>query len=124
MNDTDFHDCMVNNREIYAREQAKLDHIYEQERAKYSNSKPTFSSAKSTNFNNVPSQANNNIEQRLNRIEARIDKLYEMFGNRRDMDTCNGLFVFAPSGATVNATSAFTLTDEQFKMLMSQLKDV
>lgn len=126
MNSTDFHNCMVKNREVYAKEQARLEHIYEQEKAKYSNTytPPVTISQNTSNFKGgyyqPPQQINNsNIEARLDRIEARIDKLYEIFGCKEYK--YNGLFVVAPENASINASTAFTLTDDQFKMLMKQL---
>jgi hypothetical protein len=119
MNSTDFHDCMVRNREIYAREQAKLDHIYEQERAKYT---PTSTS----NFKATPiqvPQANNNysdIVARLDKIESRIDKLYEMFGCRQQYSS-DGMFIIAPSNANISANQSITLSDSQFNELMNRL---
>lgn len=119
MNSTDFHDCMVRNREIYAKEQAKLDHIYEQERAKYT---PTSTS----NFKATPiqvPQANNNysdIVARLDKIESRIDKLYEMFGCRQQYSS-DGMFIIAPSNANISANQSITLSDSQFNKLMNRL---
>lgn len=119
MNSTDFHDCMVRNREIYAKEQAKLDHIYEQERAKYT---PTSTS----NFKATPiqvPQANNNysdIVARLDKIESRIDKLYEMFGCRQQYSS-DGMFIIAPSNANISANQSITLSDSQFNELMNRL---
>lgn len=119
MNSTDFHDCMVRNREVYAKEQAKLDHIYEQERAKYT---PTSTS----NFKATPiqvPQANNNytdIIARIDKIESRIDKLYEIFGSKQSYSS-DGMFVIAPSNANIMANQSITLSDSQFNELMNRL---
>lgn len=120
MNSTDFHDCMVRNREIYAKEQAKLEHIYEQEKAKYTT--PTSTS----NFKATPiqvPQANNNysdIIARIDKIESRIDKLYEMFGSKQSYSS-DGMFVIAPSNANIMANQSITLSDSQFNELMNRL---
>ena len=119
MNSTDFHDCMVRNREVYAREQAKLEHIYEQEKAKYT-------SQSTSNFKATPiqvPQANNNysdIIARMDKIESRIDKLYEMFGSRQQYSS-DGMFVIAPSNANIMANQSITLSDSQFNELMNRL---
>ena len=119
MNSTDFHDCMVRNREIYAKEQAKLEHIYEQEKAKYT-------STLASNFKATPiqvPQANNNysdIVARLDKIESRIDKLYEMFGCRQQYSS-DGMFVIASSNANIMANQSITLSDSQFNELMNRL---
>jgi hypothetical protein len=119
MNSTDFHDCMVRNREVYAKEQARLEHIYEQEKAKYT---PTSTS----NFKATPiqvPQANNNysdIVARLDKIESRIDKLYEMFGCRQQYSS-DGMFIIAPSNANIMANQSITLSDSQFNELMNRL---
>ncbi len=119
MNSTDFHDCMVRNREMYAKEQAKLEHIYEQEKAKYT---PTSTS----NFKATPiqvPQANNNysdIIARMDKIESRIDKLYEIFGSKQSYSS-DGMFVIAPSNANIMANQSITLSDSQFNELMNRL---
>ena len=119
MNSTDFHDCMVRNREVYAKEQAKLEHIYEQERAKYT---PTSTS----NFKATPiqvPQANNNysdIVARMDKIESRIDKLYEIFASKQSYSS-DGMFVIAPSNANIMANQSITLSDSQFNELMNRL---
>lgn len=119
MNSTDFHDCMVRNREVYAKEQAKLEHIYEQEKAKYT---PTSTS----NFKAAPfqiPQANNNysdIIARMDKIESRIDKLYEIFGSKQSYSS-DGMFVIAPSNANIMANQSITLSDSQFNELMNRL---
>ena len=119
MNSTDFHDCMVRNREVYAKEQAKLEHIYEQEKAKYA---PTSTS----NFKATPiqvPQANNNysdIVARLDKIESRIDKLYEIFASKQSYSS-DGMFVIAPSNANIMANQSITLSDSQFNELMNRL---
>ena len=119
MNSTDFHDCMVKNREVHAKEQAKLEHIYEQEKAKYV-------SQSTSNFKATPiqvPQANNNysdIIARMDKIEYRIDKLYEMFGSRQQYSS-DGMFVIAPSNANIMANQSITLSDSQFNELMNRL---
>lgn len=125
MNDTDFHDCMVRNREVYAKEQAKLDYIYEQERKKYY-------STQTSNFRNVPTsnfseeddfnqeQDIVDISARLDKIESRIDKLYEMFGSKQQYSN-DGMFVIAPSNANIMANQSITLSDSQFNELMNRL---
>lgn len=119
MNSTDFHDCMVKNREIYAKEQARLEHIYEQEKAKYN-------SSSTSNFKATPiqvPQANNNysdIIARMNKIESRIDKLYEIFGSRQSYSS-DGMFVIAPNNANIIANQSITLSDSQFNELMNRL---
>lgn len=120
MNSTDFHDCMVRNREVYAKEQARLEHIYEQEKAKYTSSSTT------SNFKATPiqvPQANNNysdIIDRIDKIESRIDKLYEIFGSRQQYSN-DGMFVIAPSNANIMANQSITLSDSQFNELMNRL---
>ena len=119
MNSTDFHDCMVRNREVYAKEQAKLEHIYEQEKAKYTS--PSTSNFKATPIQ-IP-QANNNysdILARMDKIETRIDKLYEMFGSKQSYSS-DGMFVIAPSNANIVANQSITLSDSQFNELMNRL---
>ena len=107
MNGKDFDDMCKSNREYFAREQARLEHIYEQEKAKYT-------SSSTSNFKATPiqiPQANNNysdIIARMNKIESRIDKLYEMF-------------VIAPSNANIMANQSITLSDSQFNELMNRL---
>ena len=107
MNGKDFDDMCKSNREYFAREQARLEHIYEQEKAKYT-------SSSTSNFKATPiqiPQANNNysdIVARMNKIESRIDKLYEMF-------------VIAPSNANIMANQSITLSDSQFNELMNRL---
>ena len=119
MNSTDFHDCMVRNREVYAKEQAKLEHIYEQEKAKYT-------STSTSNFKATPiqvPQVNNNysnIIARMDKIESRIDKLYEMFGSKQSYSS-DGMFVIAPSNANIMAKQSITLSDNQFNELMNRL---
>ena len=119
MNSTDFHDCMVRNREVYAKEQAKLEHIYEQEKAKYT---PTSTS----NFKATPiqvPQTNNNysdIIARMDKIESRIDKLYEIFASKQSYSS-DGMFVIAPSNANIMANQSITLSDSQFNELMNRL---
>lgn len=119
MNSTDFHDCMVKNREIYAKEQARLEHIYEQEKAKYT-------SSSTSNFKATPiqiPQANNNysdIVARMDKIESRIDKLYEIFGSRQQYSS-DGMFVIAPNNANIIANQSITLSDNQFNELMNRL---
>lgn len=125
MNDTDFHDCMIRNREVYAKEQAKLDYIYEQERKKYY-------STQTSNFRNVPTsnfsedddfnqEQDIDISARLDKIESRIDKLYEMFGCSRQQYSNDGMFVIAPSNANIMANQSITLSDSQFNELMNRL---
>jgi hypothetical protein len=118
MNSTDFHDCMVRNREVYAKEQAKLEHIYEQEKAKYTS--PSTSNFKATPIQ-VP-QANNysDIIARMDKIESRIDKLYEMFGSKQSYSS-DGMFVIAPSNANIMANQSITLSDSQFNELINRL---
>jgi hypothetical protein len=119
MNDKDFDDMCKSNREYFAREQARLEHIYEQEKAKYA---PTTTS----NFKATPiqvPQANNNysdIIARLDKIESRIDKLYEMFGCRQRYSS-DGMFIIAPSNANIMANQSITLSDSQFNELMNRL---
>ena len=119
MNDKDFDDMCKSNREYFAREQARLEHIYEQEKAKYA---PTSTS----NFKATPiqvPQANNNysdIVARLDKIESRIDKLYEMFGCRQQYSS-DGMFIIAPSNANIMANQSITLSDSQFNELMNRL---
>lgn len=142
MNSRDWHEGMVRNMEWEARQNARLDAIYEQERAKYSTPAPTTTSyvqttvvetpkpvtPKKLNFhggdNSFIPQLNDNqaLERRLDRIENRIDKLYEMFGTQQvsTFDSSDKLFVFAPQ-ANVNATQAITLTDQQFDLLLKAL---
>ncbi|MBR0485643.1 MAG: hypothetical protein IJJ69_12870 [Oscillospiraceae bacterium] len=119
MNGKDFDDMCKSNRDYYAREQARLEHIYEQEKAKYR-------SAPKSNFNagSFPASANNdaNINARLDKIEARIDKLYEMFGSRQG-HSGNGTLVVAPSNSNIMANQSITLTDSQFNELMNRLID-
>ena len=112
MNGKDFDDMCKNNREYYAREQAKLDHIYEQERARLlqqSAPKPAPPMA---------AAIGGNVAARLDRIEARIDKLYEMLG---DPQGGRGSLVVAPPNAKIMADRAVTLTDSQFKELMKRI---
>lgn len=119
MNGKDFDDMCKSNREYFAREQARLEHIYEQEKAKYT---PTSTS----NFKATPiqvPQANNNysdIVARLNKIESRIDKLYEMFGCRQQYSS-DGMFIIAPSNANISTNQSITLSDSQFNELMNRL---
>ena len=119
MNSTDFHNCMVRNREVYAKEQAKLEHIYEQEKAKYTS--PSTSNFKATPIQ-VPQVNNNysNIVARMDKIESRIDKLYEMFGSRQQYSS-DGMFVIASSNANIMANQSITLSDSQFNELMNRL---
>ena len=117
MNSTDFHDCMVRNREVYAKEQARLEHIYEQEKAKY-----TSQSTSNFKATLIP-QANNNysdIVARMDKIESRIDKLYEMFGCRQQYSSDECL-VIAPSNANIMANQSITLSDSQFNELINRL---
>ena len=119
MNGKDFDDMCKSNREYYAREQARLEHIYEQEKAKYI---PTSTS----NFKATPiqvPQANNNysdIIARMDKIESRIDKLYEIFGSKQSYSS-DGMFVIAPSNANIMANQSITLSDNQFNELMNRL---
>jgi hypothetical protein len=119
MNGKDFDDMCKSNREYYAREQARLEHIYEQEKAKYT---PTSTS----NFKATPiqvPQANNNysdIIARMDKIESRIDKLYEIFGSKQSYSS-DGMFVIAPSNANIMANQSITLSDNQFNELMNRL---
>lgn len=129
MNDTDFHNCMKKNREVYAREQARLEHIYEQEKAKYSSpSTTTTTNHYSYSTNNNRYQSNNtsadikNIKERLDKMESRIDKLYEMFGNNnKPKYSSDGLFIIAPDNANIMANQSITLTDEQFEKLLDKI---
>ena len=119
MNGKDFDDMCKSNREYFAREQARVEHIYEQEKAKYSYS--STSNFKATPIQ-VP-QANNNysdIIARLDKIESRIDKLYEMFGCRQQYSS-DGMFIIAPSNANIMANQSITLSDSQFNELMNRL---
>lgn len=118
MNSEDWHNGMVRNMEWEARKAAQLDAIYEQERAKYASSTTQHTLQ---NFNKSNNQNNNVNNDRLARLEARVDKLYEMFGNRQDQYTGNGLFVIAKEGTKVFAPQNITLTNEQFEMLMNRL---
>ena len=119
MNSTDFHDCMVRNREVYTKEQAKLDHIYEQEKRRYD-------SQSTSNFKATPiqvPQANNNysdIVARIDKIESRIDKLYEIFASKQSYSN-DGMFVIAPSNANITANQSIALSDSQFNELMNRL---
>lgn len=127
MNGKDFDDMCKSNREYYAKEQARLDHIYDKEYSKYSSSytPPTTVVQQTSNFKGgfcQPPANNSNIDARLDRIEARIDKLYEMFGSLGGQKySSDGLFIIAPENANINTTNTFTLTDNQFQMLLSQL---
>lgn len=122
MNGKDFDDMCKSNREYFAREQARIEHIYEQEKAKYSSSSTT------SNFKATPiqvPQANNNysdIVARMDKLESRIDKLYEIFGSRQQYSS-DGMFVIAPSNATITANQSITLSDSQFNELMNRLID-
>lgn len=120
MNSEDWHNGMVRNMEWEARKAAQLDAIYEQERAKYASSTTQHTLQ---NFNKSNDQNNNVNSDKLARLEARVDKLYEMFGNRQEQYTGNGLFVIAKEGTNVFARQNITLTDKQFEMLMSKLID-
>ena len=119
MNGKDFDDMCKSNREYFAREQARLEHIYEQEKTKYT-------SPSTSNFKAIPiqvPQANNNysdIVARLDKIESRIDKLYEMFGCRQQYSS-DGMFVIAPSNANIMTNQSITLSDSQFNELMNRL---
>lgn len=130
MNSTDFHNCMVRNREVYAKEQARLEHIYEQEKAKYSSpSTKTTTTHYSYSTNNNRYQSNNNtstdiknIKERLDKMESRIDKLYEMFGNNnKPKYSSDGMFIIAPDNANIMANQSITLTDEQFEKLLDKI---
>ena len=129
MNDTDFHNCMKNNREVYAREQARLEHIYEQEKAKYSSPLTTTTTHYSYYTNNNRCQSNDNtstdiknIKERLDKMESRIDKLYEMFGNNnKPKYSSDGMFIIAPDNANIMANQSITLTDEQFEKLLDKI---
>lgn len=119
MNGKDFDDMCKSNREYFAREQARIEHIYEQEKAKYSS--PSTSNFKVTPIQ-VP-QANNNysnIVARMDKIESRIDKLYEIFGSKQQYSS-DGMFVIAPSNANIMANQSITLSDSQFNELMNRL---
>lgn len=120
MNSEDMYNGAVRNMEWSARKAAQLDAIYEQERAKYASSTTQHTLQ---NFNKSNDQNNNVNTDRLARLEARVDKLYEMFGNRQEQYTGNGLFVIAKEGTNVFAPQNITLTDKQFEMLMSKLID-
>lgn len=123
MNDTDFHDCMVRNREVYAKEQAKLDYIYEQERKKYSTRTSNFRNVPTSNFreeDDFNQKQDIDISARLDKIESRIDKLYEMFGCRQQYSS-DGMFIIAPSNANIMANQSITLSDSQFNELMNRL---
>lgn len=119
MNGKDFDDMCKSNREYFAREQARLEHIYEQEKAKYT-------SSSTSNFKATPiqiPQTNNNysdIIARTDKIESRIDKLYEMFGSKQQYSN-DGMFVIAPSNANIMANQSITLSDSQFNELMNRL---
>lgn len=138
MNSQDWHEGMVRNQEWEVKRQAKLDVLYEQERAKYSKSTSNSQASNNSNqasatntrttlpnyFGNACGQNNFNngdVNARLDKLEARIDKLYELIGTKHNNYTSDGMFVIAPKDATVFANQSFTLTDEQFKTLMSQL---
>lgn len=123
MNGKDFDDMCKMHREYMAKEQARLDYIYEQESRKYHGQNNTsYSGSTTSNFRNngtqVPQQNNN---ERLDRLEARVDKLYDMFSNMNQKYFSNGLFVIASSGSNVVATHSIILTDSQFQELMSKL---
>lgn len=139
MNSQDWHEGMVRNQEWEVKRQAKLDALYERERAKYY-SAPTVSSTPAPVYqapvvntpttsseaeyfkgsSNVP-VSTSDINARLNRIEARIDKLYEMIAVKPNNNTSDKLFVIASNDTTVFSNQAFTLTDDQFNALMSKI---
>ena len=136
MNSQDWHEGMVRNQEWEVKRQAKLDALYERERAKYSSPAPVSTpvcsqspvvSAPTTSRPNYFKGSLNpapttDINVRLDKLEARIDKLYELVAAKPNY-TSDGMFVIAPNNATVFANQSFTLTDEQFKVLMSKLID-
>jgi hypothetical protein len=105
---------MVENYEFEARNQAKLDAIYERERSKYSS---LFNNNQSDNNSNYDNTRLSYIENRLNCIENRINELHGMIINIKES---NGLFVFAPKG-NINSAVSFQLSESQFREMMNSI---
>lgn len=106
MNTADIYDGMMRNMEFQARNDARLDAIYDREYKRQTNQ---------MNCNNQDTARLNAIESRLTDIENRLNKLQDMIVSDQ-----NNLFVFAPK-QNVNTGISFTLTEAQFNDLVNRI---
>lgn len=126
MNTADFYDAQCDNEVVNAKRQAYLDHIYETERAKYSSPQVQTRVVERVVEKPVPTQTNNpEVLTRLDRLETRVDALSRLLTNLKSPEPKKGdLFVFAPNSTEIYANSAIVLSDEQFRELISTLKEI
>lgn len=107
MNTIDIYDGFVENLDWETKNAARLDNLYDRERAKYCSN--TSYQVSSELYNRLA-----NLEDRLADLEDRIDDLVIKFNDS------NGLFVFAPD-QNIRTKFAFSLSDEQFNELISKM---
>ena len=124
MNSADYYNAMAHNEEIDAKRQARLDHIYEVERAKYSN--PQVKTKIIEKVVEKPNSTyNSDVIARLNRLETRVDALAKLLTNMKPPEPKIGdLFVFATNNNDIYANNAITLSDEQFNQLIKTLREI
>lgn len=113
MNSIDIFNACMNNQRLYAKKQAEIDAIYENERRKYG-----LSDSSNTIITHEYSYSDDEVSRRLDRIESRIDKLYEIIGNNN-----NESKLFVCLDGNVKCKKAISLTDDQFKMLIEKIKE-
>lgn len=113
-NSIDAFNGYMNNHKLYAKKQAEIDAIYENERRKYG-----LSDNSNTIVTHEYSYSNDEVSRRLDRIESRIDKLYEIIGNNES----NESKLFVCLEGNVKCKKAISLTDDQFKMLIEKIKE-
>lgn len=126
MNMTDFYNGMRDNEVWQAKRNAYLDYVYETEREKYSPKKEhkALKMEPATNaYNDGVNYEDDEIINRIDKLEGRIDRLYEFLVQRNTCSSKRELFVFAPESAQINAVNNITLTEEQFKELLSKLNE-
>jgi hypothetical protein len=124
MNSADYYNAMAYNEEIDAKRQARLDHIYEVERAKYSN--PQVQTKIIEKVVEKPNSTyNSDVIARLDRLETRVDALAKLLTNMKPPEPKIGdLFVFATNNNDIYANNAITLSDEQFNQLIKTLREI
>lgn len=124
MNSADYYNAMAHNEEIDAKRQARLDNIYEVERAKYS--KPQVQTKIIEKVVEKPNSTyNSDVITRLDRLETRVDALAKLLTNMKPPEPKIGdLFVFATNNNDIYANNAITLSDEQFNQLIKTLREI